>query len=72
MFFLAVAGLFLDDADLAGTGLSFDEELCESARAFSPFVEDVESLLDLRFLRSPGMIVVELESLALVRTLGVG
>ena len=49
--------LFLEDEARAGTGLSFDEDFCESARDFSPFVDEVDSLLDLRVLRSPGMVV---------------
>ena len=38
-----------------GTGLSFEEELCEFDRAFSPFVDEDDSLLDRRFRRSPGI-----------------
>ena len=60
--FFAGIPLPFDDVVRAGTGLSLLEaELWESARAFSPFVDDVESLLDLRFLRSLGMVVEERE-----------
>lgn len=38
-----------------GTGLSLEFELCEFERAFSPLVEEEDSLLDLRFRRSPGI-----------------
>ena len=56
--FFAGIPLPFDDVVRAGTGLSFLElELCESARVFSPFVDEVESLLDLRLLLSPGIFV---------------
>ncbi len=57
-FFEGTALLF-DDVALVGTGLSLLEpELVEFERAFSPFVEDDVSLLDLRFRLSPGIVAV--------------
>lgn len=57
--FLAGPALPLDDVDLAGRGLSFlDAELCESDRAFPPFVDDADSLLDRKVLRSPAILLV--------------
>lgn len=53
--FLADWDLPFDEGALVGTGLSLEFELCEFERAFSPLVEDEDSLLDLRFLRSPGI-----------------
>lgn len=53
--------MLFDEVARVGTGLSLLEpELVEFERAFSPFVEDDESLLDLRFLLSPGMLDVSL------------
>ena len=59
---------FLDDGVFpfaevlrVGTGLSLELELCELDRAFSPFVDEEFSLLDRRFLRSPGISEVMLE-----------
>ena len=61
--FFVGSALPFDDVARAGNGLSlFDVELCESDLGFSPFV--VESLLDLRLLRSAGILIVN-ESLAL-------
>ena len=61
-FFVGTA-LPFDDVDRAGNGLSLvDVEFCESDLGFSPFV--VESLLDLRLLRSAGILIAN-ESLAL-------
>ncbi len=51
--------MLFDDIALVGTGLSLlDPELVEFDRAFSPFVEDDDSLLDLRFRLSPGIMEV--------------
>lgn len=51
--------LLFDDVALVGTGLSLLEpELVEFDRAFSPFVEDGVSLLDLKFRLSPGIVEV--------------
>lgn len=47
-----------DDVARVGTGLSLELELCEFERAFSPFVEEEVSLLDLRLRLSPGMMDV--------------
>ena len=47
--------LDLDEVVRAGTGLSLLEEDLESVRDFSPLVDELDSLLDLRFLRSLGM-----------------
>ena len=53
--------LFFDDVALVGTGLSlFELELVEVEGAFSPFVEDDDSLSDLKFLLSPGIMYVVL------------
>ena len=58
MPFFTRPALGFDDVVRAGRGLSFvDAELCESDRAFSPFV-DADSLLDLKVRRSPGILLV--------------
>ena len=49
--------LLFDDVALVGTGLSLLEpELVEFDLAFSPLVEDDDSLLDLKFRLSPGIV----------------
>jgi hypothetical protein len=63
--FFAVPALPFDDVDRAGSGLSLLEvELCESDRAFSPLVDEADSLPDLKVLRSAG-IFADVESYAL-------
>ena len=53
--FLECKDLPLDDVRV-GTGLSLLElELWESDRVFSPFVDEEDSLLDLRVRPSPGI-----------------
>ena len=55
--FLGGRALLFDDVALVGTGLSLlDPELVEFERAFSPFVDEDDSLLDLRFRLSPGIL----------------
>ena len=52
--FLDGKALPFDDVERVGTGLSLEVELWESDRAVSPFVDEEDSLLDLRLRRSPG------------------
>ena len=54
-FLAGPAALLFDDGALVGTGLSFELELCEFERAFSPFVDEDVSLPDLRLRPSLGM-----------------
>ena len=57
--FFGGKALLFDDVALVGTGLSLLEpELVEFERAFSPFVDEDDSLLDLRLRLSPGIVEV--------------